>query len=191
MTDSRVDPRVTRSRTTVMRATVDLLLKHGLAGTTIEAVAEHSGVAKTTIYRHWADRAALVLDAFDMILSPPADPDTGTLRDDLVTLAVGLANALATSPAATLMPMIIDAAEREPAFAALHAREATRRHDVVLNVITRGIARGELPADTDPADVLDLLAGPLFHRRMMSGHAPSPEFAERLVDLILLAHQRP
>lgn len=171
-----------------MRLTLDLLLEQGLAGTTIDAVAERSGVAKTTIYRHWPDRAALVLDAFDSILSPPPEPDTGVLRDDLVTLAVGLAHALATSPAASLLPMIIDAAGRDPAFAALHRREAHRRHRVILNVINRGIERGELPADTDPADVLDLLAGPLFHRRMLSQATPTAEFAQRLVDMILHAY---
>ena len=58
------DPRVARSRAAVLAATVDLLGELGHAGTTVEAIAERSGVAKTTIYRHWPSRAPLLIDAF-------------------------------------------------------------------------------------------------------------------------------
>lgn len=184
----RTDPRVARSRAAVLRATLDLVVERGIPATTVEAVAERSGVAKTTIYRQWPDRAALVLDAFGTTLAPPPDPDTGNLRDDLVHLVTGLAEALTTGPAAGLMPALIDAAERDPAFAALHRREAEQRHRVVLDVITRGVTRGELPPDTDPADVLDLLAGPLFHRRLISGPDLTADFAHRVVDVVLRAH---
>ncbi|WP_367129171.1 TetR/AcrR family transcriptional regulator [Saccharothrix sp. HUAS TT1] len=187
----RTDPRVVRSRAAVLRATLALVAERGISATTVEAVAERSGVAKTTIYRQWPDRAALVVAAFDTTLTPPADPDTGNLRDDLVHLLTGLAHALTTGPAASLMPALIDAAGRDAAFAALHRREADRRHRVVLDAIARGIDRGELPADTDPADVLDLLAGPLFHRRLISTADLTADFARRVVDLVLRAHTTP
>lgn len=185
----RTDPRVLRSRATVIAATLNLLTERGIAATTIEAVAERSGVAKTTIYRHWADQPALVLDAFASTLREPPDPDTGTLRGDLHALTGGLAAALRTGPAAGLMPALIDAAERDPAFAALHRQEATRRHRVVRAVIARGIARGEMPPNTDPDDVLDLLVGPIFYRRWVSAGTGTDDttFAERVVDLVLAA----
>ena len=186
-----VDPRVRRSRAAVIGTTLSLLAERGIAGTTIEAVAERSGVAKTTIYRQWESQPALVLDAFASVLRPPADPDTGTLRGDLVELHTGFATALTTGPATGLMFALIDAAERDPAFARLHRQEAAGRHALILEVITRGIRRGELPAGTDPAEVLDLMAGPIFHRRAVSGGELSPGFAERVVDLVLagLAHR--
>ncbi|MFM2076185.1 MAG: hypothetical protein RJA49_75, partial [Actinomycetota bacterium] len=55
----RIDPRCTRSQQRVLVAAVALLREDGLAGLTFEAVAARSGVAKTTIYRHFVDRAAL------------------------------------------------------------------------------------------------------------------------------------
>lgn len=58
-----MDPRVARSRTAVIAATLDLLAERGITATTIEAVAERSGVAKTTIYRQWDRQPELVLDA--------------------------------------------------------------------------------------------------------------------------------
>jgi AcrR family transcriptional regulator len=183
-----IDPRVQRSRAAVISTTLSLLTERGIAGATIEAVAERSGVAKTTIYRHWDGQAALVLDAFASILRPPPDPDTGTLRGDLVELHTGFATALSTSPASSLMFALIDAAERDPAYAQLHRQEALTRHAVILDVISRGVHRGELPTGTDPAEVLDLLAGPIFYRRAVSGAELSTDFAERVVDMVLTAY---
>ena len=183
-----MDPRVIRSRTAVIAATLDLLAERGITATTIEAVAQRSGVAKTTIYRQWDNQPALVLDAIGTTLHTPTDPDTGTLRDDLLELLGGLADALNASPAAGLMPALIDAAERDPAYAALHHREAAQRHQVVLTAIARGIGRGELAPDADPADVLDMVAGPVFYRRLVSAGAVDRAFAERIVDRVLTAY---
>lgn len=176
-----------RSRAAAVAATLELLRERGIAGATIEAVAERSGVAKTTIYRQWDDQAALVLDAITGTLSAPPDPATGSLREDLVRLLGGLARALHESPAAALMPALIEAAERDQAFAAVHRQEAERRHRVVLEVIGRGVERGELPAGTDPAEVLDLLTGPLFYRRWVSQGRVDEAFATRVVDAVLAA----
>ncbi|WP_311836328.1 TetR/AcrR family transcriptional regulator [Cellulomonas fimi] len=178
-----------RSRAAVIAATLDLVRENGIAATTIEAVAERSGVAKTTIYRQWDAQPALVLDAIASTLREPADPDTGTLRQDLVVLLAGLAAALHRSPAAALMPALIEAAERDPAFAALHRHEATHRHRVVRDVITRGIDRRELPQDTDPDEVLDLLTGPVFYRRWVSTGAVDQHFTTRIVDVVLAGYE--
>ena len=146
----RLDPRVLRSRATVLATAVHLLAERGIAGTTIEAISERCGVAKTTIYRQWDNQATLVMDAFASVLAPPPDPDTGSLRGDLLALLAGYAMALTEGPATGLMFALIDAAERDPAYAALHRREAGARHAVIRTVITRGITRGELPADMRP-----------------------------------------
>jgi AcrR family transcriptional regulator len=143
-----MDPRVIRSRTAVIAATLDLLAERGITATTIEA----TGVAKTTIYCQWGGQPELVLDAIGTTGRTPTDPDTGTLRGDLLDLLGGLADTLNTSPAAGLTPALIDAAERDPALAALHHREAAQRHQVVLTAIVRRIDRGELTPDTDPAE---------------------------------------
>lgn len=181
----RVDPRVTRSRAAVLTATIDLLSEKGIAGTTIEAVAARSGVAKTTIYRQWPDQPSLVLDAFASQLATPQPPDTGTLRGDLLLMLRGLADALTTSTAARLMPALIDAAERDPAYRELHRREAHTRHLAVRTVLARGIAGGELARNTDIDLYVDLLAGPLFHRRWVSASAVDRRFVTALVDTIL------
>ncbi len=90
------DPRVVRSRAAVVEATLALVAEVGIGETTVDAIAERSGVAKTTIYRHWTGKPAIVLDALSSVMAPPADPDTGTVRDDLVVLLEGFATACPT-----------------------------------------------------------------------------------------------
>ena len=182
---ARVDPRVTRTRATVIAATLELIAERGIPATTIEAVCERSGVAKTTIYRHWPDQHRLALDAIATTLHQPTDPDTGTLRGDLIALLSGLAEAIQSGPAARHMTALIDAAERDPAFAALHREEAAIRHGVVLDAIRRGVTRGELLAGTKPSEVLDLLAGPIVYRRWMTGKTITRAFVARVVDVTL------
>jgi len=191
-TEARLDPRVQRSRSTVIGATLELVGERGIGGITVDAVAERSGVAKTTIYRQWPDGRSLVLAAFQTLLRQPADPDTGSLRGDLLEALGSLADALRDSPAASLMAALIDAAERDERFAELHRQEAAERLAVMHRILHRGRERGELPGDADLAEVLDLVSGPLFHRRYVSGtgsdRALDRAFAERVVDLALAAY---
>ncbi len=179
------DPRVIRSRASVLAAALELMSEKGIAGTTIEAVAARSGIAKTTIYRQWDNQQALALDAFATLLNTAPTPDTGTLRGDLLELIRGLAQALTASPAAALMPALIDAAERNPTFAAVHHQEAARRHKAASTALTRAVHRGELSPDADPADVIDLLAGPIFYRRYVSRGEVDETFADLVVDHVL------
>ncbi|MBB5475137.1 AcrR family transcriptional regulator [Cellulomonas hominis] len=181
------DPRVVRSRAAVLAATLELLAERGVAGATVEAVSARSGVAKTTIYRQWPDQAALVRDAFDGALTAPPHPDTGTLRGDLTELVTGLADAVTSGPAAAIMAGLVDAAERDPAFAEVHRAQAAARHHVVHDVLARAASRGEIPPDTDPAVVLDLLAGPVFHRRWVTRRPLDPAFTAAVVTAALAA----
>jgi len=179
------DPRVSRSRERALTAALDLVAERGVAGATIEAVAARSGVAKTTIYRQWPHQAALVLDAFRSIAPDPPVPDTGTLRGDLQVLLGGFALALSSGRSAVFMASLIDAAQRDPGFAKEHAQESQRRHQPVLAVLARGLERGELPEGTDLEALLDRLAGPIIHRRFISGLPLDGAFAQDVVDAVL------
>ena len=66
----RVDPRVERTRLSVLAAAAELMAEVGWGGVTIESVSARSGVARTTIYRHWPDRLALLANAMASVLEP-------------------------------------------------------------------------------------------------------------------------
>src|SRR5580692_9320678 len=116
------DKRVQRSKEAVLGVTYKLLSEGGIGGVSIDEVSRRSGVSKTTIYRHWSSRSALLMDACSKIGPAPVIPDTGTLKGDVTALATGLAQQLKSARWAAVLPSIIDAAEREPELAQLLAQ---------------------------------------------------------------------
>ena len=183
--ESVPDPRMSRSRQRALGAALDLIAERGIAGASIEAISARSGVAKTTLYRQWPNQAALVLDAFRSIAPDPPVPDTGTLRGDLEVLVGGFAEALGNGRAGVLMAALIDAAQRDEDFAHLHAQETVRRHRPVLAVLARGLDRGELPDGADLDALVDRLAGPVLHRRFITGLPLHRDFGEQVVEAVL------
>ena len=85
-----------RSREAVKAASLaaayELLTEVGLSGVSFDEVSRRSGVAKTTIYRYWPTRSALLFDAVMQFAPRLQTPATGSLRGDLTALALGLAH---------------------------------------------------------------------------------------------------
>ena len=118
----RADERVHRSKETILTTAFQLLMETGLSGVSVDEVSKRSGVAKTTIYRHWPSRTALLLEACAKLGSKFDAPDTGNLRDDLLAIASRIAGRLRSKNYSSVLPSVIDAAERDPQIEALHAR---------------------------------------------------------------------
>ena len=76
-------PRSEEAREAALAATVELVLEHGVEGVTFEDVAARSGVAKTTLYRHFGTKQAMVVAAAESCFVEYPTPDTGDLADDL------------------------------------------------------------------------------------------------------------
>jgi AcrR family transcriptional regulator len=179
------DPRVARSRASVLAATVELLGEVGHSGTSVEAVAERSGVAKTTIYRHWPSRALLLLDAFHGSVERDDLPPTGDVRNDLLAIASGLAAKLRDPRWSRIMATLIDAAESDPELAELSAAFTYERREIVRSVIERGIESGELRPGIDTDLAAQLVGGTLFYQRLMLRRPADQDQLERIVDLVL------
>jgi AcrR family transcriptional regulator len=179
------DPRVVRSRAAVLEATLDLLAEEGAEGCTIEAIAGRSGVAKTTIYRHWPSRAALVIDAVRGLMDDPVEaPDTGDVRGDVAVLLTSLADRLRTGHLADVAPALVAAVDADPQLAELMDVYVSGRREPMRVVLRRAIERGQLPADADVELVADAFAGPLFYCRLVARRPASPEYVRALVDLV-------
>ncbi|GAA3292282.1 TetR/AcrR family transcriptional regulator [Dactylosporangium vinaceum] len=179
--DRSVDARVQRSKATVLAQTYELLSAGGIGGVSIDEVSRRSGVSKTTIYRHWPSRAALLIEACSTIGSAPPVPDTGSFAGDLTALSLDLAEQLRTARWAVVLPSIVDAAEREPELAGLHAELHARLMASFVTVTERAKARAELAPDRDPADVIAAIAGPYFYRRWFSREPLDDAFVEGVV----------
>jgi len=175
------DERVMRSRTTVLSATAELLFERGYAGTTVDEISRRCGVAKTTIYRHWPTRTDLLQDACSKIGTPLEKPDTGNLRDDLEAILKQLASLLRSEKWTSVLPSIIDAAERDPDMAAMYSNLQHGYSAVLGDVLSEAVRTGSLASDTDVPSLIAMLVGPLFYRRWFSRETISDEFAERIV----------
>ena len=178
------DERVVKSKKIVLAATYELLTKSGLSGVSVDEVSRRSGVAKTTIYRHWPSRESLLMDTCSQLAARPPVPDTGKLRTDLETLACGAAVRL-RQPWATVMPSIIDAAERDKDLAELQARIHAQMRGALVTVIERGQERGELPQSQDARELVASILGPILYRRFFSREPLDEAFARRVVERAL------
>lgn len=170
----------------IFDATLTLLQEKGYEGLTVEGVAERSGVNKTTLYRWWPSKGAL-LGAALLHGAPLAltVPDTGTLQGDLEALLGAIVTGLSTPPVSTLAVASLGAATHSPELAALAREFFADRLAREQPVFTRAVGRGELPADTDPALLVDLLAGAAWLRVVFRQTPVEPDFTARAVRTVL------
>lgn len=181
---AEIDPRIERSRRLVLEATVHELSEKGYGGLTVEGVAARSGVAKSTIYRHWSGRLELV-EAAMRVLKPSLDlPAGGTVRDRVKVLLVAVASAVRSSEWSACLPALIDAAERDPDVCELHRRTSCDRRKLLVGLIEEAVAAGELPPDTDALLASEALVGPIFMRRLFVREPFGEADAEKLVSMI-------
>jgi AcrR family transcriptional regulator len=185
------DPRVVLSRERVLTATLDLLTETGLGGLTIDDVSKRSGVAKTTIYRHWPNRSALVIDAcLRMTDGDEESPDTGSLEGDVRAILTNLAELLVTARWSSILPSIVDVAERDPEIAEVHSR-LQRWHAAPLRAaLERAALRGEIPPEADLNAIAAALRGPLYFRRWFSREPIDDSFLDLIVQGVLAGVRR-
>ena len=180
-----VDGRVRRSRDRVLSTTFELLGESGVGGFTVDEVARRSGVAKTTIYRHWPSREALVIDACSRISDEQEVPDTGSLEGDVTAILTNIGHLLGTARWSSVLPSIVDVAERDPEFADIHRRIQHGHAAPLREVIERAAGRGEIAATVDRSAMIAGLMGPLFYRRWFSREPIDERFVKRTVTNVI------
>ena len=183
-----LDDRVRRSREKVLGVTAELLFERGFGGVSVDEISRHSGVAKTTIYRHWPTRADLLRDACSTISTPQDVPDTGSFVTDITALMTNLADLLQSAKWTSVLPSIIDAAERDPEVADTYSTLQQNHSAPFEIVIRRAVQRGELPEETDIAMLTAALVGPLFYRRWFSREPLTDAFAKQIILLATGSH---
>ena len=122
-----------------------------------------AGVNKTTIYRRWPTKAALVEAALRAWRQPATVPDTGTLEGDLYALCAELVGR-ASTPEKRSLSRVFHAELDHPEVAAIARTLRGESHALWRDVIDRAVVRGELPAGTDASVIIDLLWGAVLNR---------------------------
>jgi AcrR family transcriptional regulator len=183
-------PRSAHAEAAILDATIVLLGEVGFSGLTIDGIAARAGVGKATIYRHWASKAEVAVEAFRALIPPLDDPDSGSLADDVRTVLFHLVEGLSNSPLASILPSLVEAAEHDPEVARLFKDFSSTRRAVLQRVLARAARRGELRDGLDPDLAIDLLVGPIFMRRLITRAPLTRKHALAVLDLVLPVLQK-
>lgn len=180
-------PRSAEAHQAILDAAIAILAESGIEALTVEGIAARAGVGKTTIYRRWPNKDLLLVDAISgLVTTNESLPDHGTIRDDLLAIARAVRSRYADGPLGAILPALLSAQLQRPDLAdVVREHVITPRRALVLEVVRRGIDRGELRADADPELVFDLVVGPLFYGSVVLGRLPSEEGLEAMVDVVL------
>ncbi len=157
------------SRRAILAATIALIGELGYDGVSIEAIARRAGVGKQTIYRWWPSKGAVALEALDDSLATVVDfPDTGDIVADLRTQMVGVTQLLGSTAVGPVYQGLLAAAQSDPALSRAHLEQVIEPATVAcLARIARAQERGEMRADADPQELIDMLYGAIYYRLVL------------------------
>jgi AcrR family transcriptional regulator len=161
-------PRSERRHSAILQTAIDLVLELGFRAVSIESIAAKAGVAKTTIYRRWPNKAAVVMDAFMLRFGsgtqfPTAKKVTDSIRLQMRTMA----RAFRSKDGAVVKALLAEAQFDAELATAFRERWTLPRRKMALAVFQKGIRHGELRSDIDLEATIDLLYSPMYYRLQM------------------------
>ena len=176
-----------QSHRAILDSAIEILHEQGYRALTIEGIAARAGVGKQTIYRWWSSKAAIVLEALtaDTQERIPT-PDTGSMRTDLEILLRGTLNELAQRSGPIVRSLMAEAQFDTEFGRAFREDFIAHRRAVMLEVLRRGQARGEIDEMSNLELIVDLIYGPMWYR-LLNQHAPlDGQFIQQLLEWILV-----
>ena len=185
-----VDKRAERSKAVVLAETYRQLSRSGLANVSIDEISRVSGVSKTTIYRHWPSRSALLIDACSRLGGTADIPDTGSLKDDLHALLSALAEQLQMASWSAVVPSIVDAAERDADVLTMQTEWHKGLMAPFARVVERARIRGEVQPHIDSHGLIAMTVGALFYRRWFSREPIDTRFVNTVVNAAVATTER-
>ncbi|MET9545890.1 MULTISPECIES: TetR/AcrR family transcriptional regulator [unclassified Streptomyces] len=186
-------PRSATADAAILEATRQGLVELGWSKLTLGAVATRAGVAKTTLYRRWAGKSELVVDAVAELFDELELPDRGSLAADIEGVVLQFAALLGRPETKTaLMAVVAESTTDEPLRHRIRESIVDRQKRLVLAGRKRAQERGELPVEPDAsaaartADLIfDVIAGAVVHRALVSAEPVDEEWARRFTLLLL------
>jgi len=191
-----VRPRSVEAHEKVLNAALTLFAERGIEATSMDSIAQASGVSKATIYNHWTDKEALLLEVMLMVNGldrEPEDVDSGDLQSDLTTV-------LTRKPPDKFYAARNRMTQTLIAYSALHPEFGKAwRHRVMepprqclKRVLRRGISRGQLPGDLDLEAAMALLLGPMLYAHVFhkEQHPSAPDLGPLTAQAFWRAHSQ-
>lgn len=180
-------PRSDEARDKMLSAAAEVLLERGVPGFSLREVSRRSGVAKTTILRHFPDTRELLLAAVDSTVTYPEPPDTGTLRGDIRETLRRIRPNFANRRANAVHHELFAAMSRDPELRRLNRDYlAENNPSPVMTVWERWRERGEIRADIDFPTAFEIIDGPFTIRSIVFPETLDDMDLDALTDRILV-----
>ncbi len=179
-------PRGARVHRLILDTAIELVFEAGFRAVSIESIAAKTGVAKTTIYRRWPNKAAVVMDGFmDRVgsgtLFPPAEKAMDRVRLQMRAMAKAF-----RGKDGGLVKALLGEAQFDPELATeFQKRWTLPRRKLGTDVIRDAVRGGELRSDVDPETVIDLLYAPMYYRLQIGIEALSEAYIDGIFDLAM------
>lgn len=186
-------PRSAAADAAILEATRASLVDLGWSKLTMGDVASRAGVAKTTLYRRWAGKNELVVDAVAVLFDELELPDLGSLAADVEAVVLQFAALLERPETRTALMAVVAESTRDEALRdRIRNSIVARQKRLVLQGRERAQRRGELPVEPDgevaarTADLIfDVIAGAVVHRALVSAEPVDTDWARRFTLLLL------
>ncbi|MGV9915169.1 TetR/AcrR family transcriptional regulator [Streptomyces tendae] len=186
-------PRSAAADTAILAATRAALVDLGWSKLTLGDVATRAGVAKTTLYRRWAGKNELVVDAVAELFDELEMPDRGSLAADIEGVVLQFAALLARPEARSgLMAVVAESTRDDALRERIRTSIVERQKRLVLEGRARAQARGELPPEPDAAEaahtadlIFDMVAGSVVHRTLVSAQRADAEWVRGFTEVLL------
>ncbi|MEZ0114795.1 AcrR family transcriptional regulator [Catenulispora sp. EB89] len=172
----------------ILGATLDLLAECGYEALRLDAVASRAKASKATLYRHWPGKAELVVDAISCYEQADLtdEVNTGSLRGDVLATLTAMRD-LMSGEMGQLIAGLVAPLQKDPELArAVQTSMLEDKQQVTRRILDRAIARGEVPADTDPAIFPEVAPGIMFMRIFLNAEPVDDAFLVHLTDDILI-----
>ena len=172
--------------TELLAVTLQLLQQHGYDRLTLDAVATTARASKATVYRRWPTKAELVLAAFiEGISQAVVEPDTGTLRGDLLQLGDAICQQ-ARQHAGTIRAVLVEVSRNPALNDAMQHQFIDQRKALIHRILQQAVDRGEIGDDSITDELWDLLPGYLIFRAIIPNRPPTPHTVQTLVDDVVI-----
>ena len=184
-------PRSEESRQSILRSTLKLLKQNGFPELSIEAIAADANVGKTTVYRWWPTKAALVADAFSASADEELQfPNTGSVQRDMNLQMRRLIRVFRSERGKVVAALLAGGQSDPELLEAYRDRFLWPRRRQAYQTLQRGVDRGELPDDSDLDLILDSLYGPIYMRFLIRHDKLNESFADEICGLVLQGLKR-
>jgi len=185
-------PRDDAREQAILDAALDLLVEVGYERMSMVAVAARARASKATIYRRWANKDEMVVEALRR--AGPADhvpADTGCLRDDLAS-EVRLMVRMIDGPNGALLVGVLRAASESPRLASVIQQSVLQhKSDISQCLFERAIDRGEVPSAEKSEVAMEIIMAMIFSRLLVTGGPLDDAFADHIVDDVLVPFLSP